>query len=272
MIAAVIAAQSKEAAHDIGAKIHEIGRPALHCATELAQDSRPFVRERAAFLLGQLEDWQKKGHEKVRDGIPTLLALLEHDPEENVRVAAAYALGHLGAAEAASFLLPLIESADSEARYAAAFALGSLDWESSDALQQKLLTREGLIQLARDQDAEVRDRAAFGLNWNQHDTPEVRALFWQLLDDSDQDVRGEAARGLAKFGEAELAPRLIELLERDWNRNYFYEAAESLGDPALLPAVQKAAERWKQELSEGKSLHLNAASALEVLTAKAQEN
>ena len=71
--------------YDFGGKLHQIGRPALSRALELARDPNPEVRERSAFVLGQLTDHEVSRQSKVQDGIPTLLSLLEHDPELEVK-------------------------------------------------------------------------------------------------------------------------------------------------------------------------------------------
>ena len=78
-------------------------------------------------------------------------------------------------------------------------------------------------------------------------------------------MRGEAARGLAEFGDKSLAPRLAQLLEGEYDLGYYYRAAEILGDPALLPVVKASAEKWKASLPEGRKFLKSAISAIEVL-------
>jgi hypothetical protein len=117
-----------------------------------------------------------------------------------------------------------------------------------------------------DEDEEVRDWATFGIHQGSHDTPTVRARLFQALDDPCADVRGEAAVGLAEFGERTLVPRLEQLLRGDGESSpCYFEAAESLGDPGLLPAVLEGAEQWRQTMEEGEELHSMVTSAIEAL-------
>jgi hypothetical protein len=79
-------------------------------------------------------------------------------------------------------------------------------------------------------------------------------------------VRGEAAAGLAKFGDRSLIPRLDQLLREDPAlHSCFFEAAEELGDPCLLPAVLEGAERRRQGIYKGEKLHPIITSAIEAL-------
>ncbi len=252
--------------YDFGGKLHQIGRPALSRALELAHDPNPEVRERSAFVLGQLTDHEVSRQSKVQDGIPTLLSLLEHDPELEVRLMAANALSHLSSHEAIPLVIPLIDSPDSDARYAAAFALFCFGDESQWKLYPHLkpMVQEGLLRLTHDSDDKTRDYATCALHSSGHDTPEVHARFWELLDDPDGNVCGEAARGLAKAGDKLLAPRLAQLLEENYDLHYLYDAAEILGDPALLPAIKEAAEKWKADCPDRYQIS-TVESAIEVL-------
>jgi hypothetical protein len=111
-----------------------------------------------------------------------------------------------------------------------------------------------------------RDWATFAIHQGGHDTPEVRTRLWRALDDPCPEVRGEAAWSLGIFGERSLIPRLETLLREDRaiSPNYF-EAAEALGDPSLLPAVLEGAERWRRTMEGGEELHFCISSAIEAL-------
>lgn len=123
-----------------------------------------------------------------------------------------------------------------------------------------------------DPDEEVRDWATFGIHQGEHDTPETRARLWRALDDPNVDVRGEAAAGLAKFGDRSLIPRLDRVLREDLDMaSCYFEAAEELGDPVLLPAVLAAAARWEKAMEPGEELHSMITSAIEVLQKAADE-
>lgn len=77
--------------------------------------------------------------------------------------------------------------------------------------------------------------------------------------------RGEAAEGLALFGDRSLIPKLDEFLRQDPDLPSHFFTAEELGDPILLPAVEVGAERWLEMQEE---LHATIISALEALSGK----
>lgn len=97
-------------------KISGLGGSASARAASLLSSPQPYVRARAALLVGDSGD---------RRHVAAVEALLR-DPEASVRQAAATALGHLGAPEAAQPLLTLLQDAQQplEVRTAAARSLG----------------------------------------------------------------------------------------------------------------------------------------------------
>ena len=99
-------------------------RAAFERGVELTRDERVYVREKAAFLLGQLgyNDGKPFGEESA----PVLEAMLNSDPSNEVRASAAAALGHLNAISARDSLVLAVDDADAEVRYAAAFALSGM--------------------------------------------------------------------------------------------------------------------------------------------------
>jgi HEAT repeat protein len=250
------------------------GQAVIPRAIELAEDARPRMREMACYILGQVgyPDPDCPGWlNRYPDGIPTLIRHLESDADEDVRATAASALG-FQRDEAASAVPALCRAArdpSDEIRYAVAHALGRFGewvWETAEDRHYQVAVREALLRLMDDVDEDVRDWATFGIHQGGHDTPEVRARLWQALDDPNPEVRGEAAWGLSLFGERSLIPRLEKLLRDDpaISPNYF-EAAEELGDPCLLPAVLEGAERWRHTMEQGEELHFCISSAIEAL-------
>jgi hypothetical protein len=260
--------------YEVARDIAKGGRAMIPRAIELAEDARPRMREMACYILGQVgyPDPECPGL-LIRhpDGIPTLIRYLESDPDEHVRANAAFALGfHRDeAVSAAPALCRAADDPSDEIRYAAAHALGSFGewaWETVEDRQHEKAVREALLRLMDDEDEDVRDWATFGIHQGGHDTPEARARLWQALDDPCPDVRGEAAAGLAKFGDRSLIPRLDLLLREDPAlHSCFFDAAEELGDPCLLPAVLVGAERWRQWKKEGEELHYDITSAIAAL-------
>ena len=71
------------------------------------------------------------------------------------------------------------------------------------------------MKLASDVDAEIRDWAVFGLAFADADSPEIRKLLLRCLDDSDTDVREEAAVGLGRRGDPRVVPKLLSMLAVD---------------------------------------------------------
>lgn len=89
--------------------------------------------------------------------------------------------------------------------------------------------------------------AIYSMIYGCHDTDDTYDRFWDALDDPCPEVRGEAAYGLSLYETPEIIERLDALLRNDTEIPVrYFDAAEALGDPALLPAVQIAAERWRK--------------------------
>ena len=250
-----------------------LGHPAIERALRLATDADPVAREMACYLLGNASDPSREEFTRLPDGIPALIHLFEHETHEEVLESAAYALGHQATehsavGEAVPRLCELIGHPSAEVRYAVTHALGAFwkdRWETHPELQPEV--RQGLLTLTRDPDDDVRDWAVFGLHMGSHDTPEVRTCFWRALDDPCPAVRGEGAVGLAKLGDRSFIPRLDQLLREDDDLpDCYFEAAEVLGDPSLLPAVLEGERRWREFLDEGEELHFSIASAIKALS------
>ncbi len=232
-----------------------MGRGVIERTLPWTEDSRPLMREMACFILGQVGyyDPERPSHFiHYEEGVPTLIRLLEEDPDETVRESAASALGQIAAPAAIPALVRSASHSSPEVRFAVTHALGSFyesTWEQTDPSCKAEVTAT-LLRLMDDTDEDVRDWATFGIHQGDHDTPETRARLWKALEDPNADVRGEAAEGLAKFGDRSLLPILDRLLREDEALSpCYFEAAEALGDPTLLPAVLEGAKRW-QEMGE----------------------
>ena len=103
-----------------------------------------------------------------------------------------------------------------------------------------------LIAMTRDADVVNRDWATMLLAQTGLDTTEVRAALVDRVADADAVVRGEALLGLAERDAAFTLPLVAKALgEGDANVPLF-EAAEAIGDPALLPILLP----WRDERSE----------------------
>lgn len=265
-IAAGMLVEDEDARYEAARALARLGRPAVEAALELIASPDVLSRYMACYVLGQVSDPGREDYVRLTDGIPTLMHVLESDPDETVRGSAACALGHHGYVEASQLLCGQIGAASSQLRFDVAWALSSFgDWCWERMPGSKEMAQKALLTLTYDEDEKVRDWAVFGLHQGDNDTPEVRARFWEAIEDDCPAVRGEAVSGLAKFGARSLIPRLIELLEKEDFMPLYFEAAEYLNDPALLPAVLAAEQRWRDGLEEGEEMHDYVTSAVATL-------
>ncbi|MFF4416706.1 HEAT repeat domain-containing protein [Streptosporangium sp. NPDC001559] len=97
-----------------------------------------------------------------------------------------------------------------------------------------------LLALMRDPDAMVRDWATMTLGARaENDTEEIRDAFAERLDDPGEDTAGEAAVALAIRRDPRILPVLKRVLATPDVGNLYVEAAAELGDPELLPLLEK---------------------------------
>lgn len=147
------------------------------------------------------------------------------DSRIEVLCAAISGLDHRPHLSALPNLIAFATHPDQRIRLRVAIALGSYpELESIDAL----------LKLATDITDEVRNWATFGIgSMHEADNPEIRDLLWLNLQDSDDDVRGEALVGLAFRRDERIIPVLLELLNDDC-RFFELNAAELIASPLLL--------------------------------------
>ena len=121
------------------------------------------------------------------------------------KAVAAGGVGHLNATEAVGLVLRYVDHEEENVRFAAAFALGSFGGDGRAV--------EGLPRLTWDASTKVRDWAVFGLGvLGEADSAAIRERLLACLDDPDENVREEAAPGLAKRGDARVAASLVRML------------------------------------------------------------
>lgn len=205
------------------------------------------TRWQAAYALSSL---LQNGTEKaIADPrfVPEAIALFEQSGNDDPRVRQylAVALGRLGDRRAVSPLLRFLEQAgkdtDSEAVIYATWALGKLADEKALPL---------LIRLASADDRGLRKTAVHSLG--SFSDPGADKALEEALKDGVEDVRWNAALGLAHHGKALAAPVLLEMLDRRHLSNVegltpeqrqgallqAVEAAKSLGEASLRPALE----------------------------------
>jgi HEAT repeat protein len=166
--------------------------------------------------------------------------------DPRVRRYLALALGRLGSPSAVPALLaaaatPAEGEADTETRIYSIWALGALADPAAVP---------ALVALARDEDAGLRKTALHALG--AFPTEESREVLVLGLDDAVEDVRWNAALGLARQKDARAASVLLQMLDRDHlarveglrpdqTREALLQAiagAASLGDSSLRPALE----------------------------------
>lgn len=249
----------------------------------LQADAVPVVREAAARALGE---WAARHTNHAL--LPALIAALQHDPSPEVRAAAAAALDRVGgaevikvlrevlaterkgrvqveaiggiyrhaSAEAAAFLLQLLDSGNLEADAEAETVRGLGELRAFAAIP-KLTAR-----LASSPDETVRQAAVEALG-NLEATNQVAVLLTALGKDDSPGVRSEVATLLGRMpaaGQAEIRSALIQALGTDGDSSVRAAAAGALGerrDPAALPALVKALQR-----DEDREVRARAATAL----------
>ena len=269
-LAAQLMAEDEDQRYEAANQIQRMGQPVIASIIEWTHSEYPRMREMACYCLGQIGHWLTGNYESASqfpEATPILVYMLESDMDAEVRAGAAFALGHQGDTAAIPALIRAAHQSE-EARYGVAHALGSFyesTWEEQGA-KYKSEAETALLQLMDDKDDDVRDWATFGIHQGGHNTTASRAQLWKALDDTNPDVRGEAAEGLAKFDDRAFIPRLAQLLREDEPMSpCYFMAAEQFADPALLPDVEIGAERWREWLEEGEEMHPAITSALKTL-------
>lgn len=176
-------------------------------------------RESAALALGILD-----GRPAVRD----LVAALE-DPAQNVRAAAAIALGKVGSAEDGKALIARLEDVPA-VRNRALYALGVLRVkEAGPALRQ-------MYETNRRQELGLKALACL----SRIGDPGQAELFRQLAYDPDVEKRRLAVEGLGRIADASMLPAFKKDFQRERNdelRLAYAFAISLLGDRAFIDTL-----------------------------------
>lgn len=172
------------------------GRDSIPALKKACASANPTVRANATAVLGYFGD----------DGpLPVLARLLNSDPDENVRSAAANALGQTDNLTVASYLAEVLTKDKSpNVRAACAYALGELQHEKCV---------DGLAVALNDFSPQVRQYAASSL---EHIGTERCAdvLARRLAIEKDKAVRLLLVKALGLMGQKKWVPLLREALEK----------------------------------------------------------
>lgn len=195
-------------------------------------------RALAAFILGQIRLNTK---EKI-NSLKILYDLALNDQSAIVRSYAVLSFGqrckgiknkHLDSLFALAQKTILDKSF--KVRANTAIALSMFDYEVSIPL---------LIKLLKDTHSEVKNWAAFAVNVNGYDTPEIRNCFVLLLKENNFDVRYEAITGLAKRLNKSVAQLIIQELSEDKIDDRMIELISYLRDVSLLPVLYQIKDKF----------------------------
>lgn len=192
-------------------------REVLDTALVLCRSLDAKCRIVSAGILGQLGSPTRTFPEECCDA---LLDLLRHDSDENVRLKALYALGHLGNRRCEPALIALKDHSDKAVRRGVAFGLQGA--ESPAAIQ-------ALLELMNDPSGRVRDWATTSIGQTLSvDGPEIRSALLHRVTDGDELVRAEALHGLACRRDPRIVLYLIaELLAPRYHSYNFADAAKT---------------------------------------------
>ncbi len=163
------------------------------------------------------------------EAIKLLVGLLDHETDEEVIALVCIAFGRNPNARVVEPLVRLKGHQSALVREAVAHGL---------LTQKDDLAVQTMIELSNDQCAEVRNWATFGLSRQiDLDTPEIREVLLQRVDDDEAEIRGEALIGLAERGDERVIEPLIRELraidEADDYWDHAFEAAMYMGDARL---------------------------------------
>lgn len=129
-----------------------------------------------------------------------------------------------------------------DVRYGVTFGLAGQD-DPAAVTAVALLSQGG--------DRDVRDWATFALgSQTELDTPEIREALRARLRDADPEVRGEALMGLGRRRDEGLKSAILKELNGDFSGNWAFEAAETIGDRDLIPALESMRMRMSADLPE----------------------
>ena len=195
-------------------------------------------RALAAFILGQI----RLNTKEEKNSLKILYDLALNDQSAIVRSYAVLSFGQRYKGiknKNLDSLLALDEKTildkSFKVRANTAIALSMFDYEVSIPL---------LIKLLKDTHSEVKNWAAFAVNVNGYDTPEIRNCFVLLLKENNFDVRYEAITGLAKRLNKSVAQLIIQELSEDKIDDRMIELISYLRDDSLLPVLYQIKDKF----------------------------
>jgi HEAT repeat protein len=193
--------------------------------------SSPLVEERevAAWVLGQMQSGAREYHAFQVEAVDALVQGLDrwHDDPQTLE-SIGVALGHRNDPRAIPALVALKAYPDARARFGVAFGL---------ATSEEPLAVTTLLELTSDPAERVRDWATFAFTYLCADGVEIRAALLARTSDADIDIRSQAVEALAVRHDSHTLSALLAAIADGANGTPILDAALSLADPQLHPAL-----------------------------------
>lgn len=190
--------------------MHKLGKPAVEGAIKLTSSPNPVAREWACFVLGRvLMDTVEQDvtyPTYYNYGVPTLIGLLNNDPESEVKLSVAVALGFQKIPSTLKFLCEAAFDPEVAARFGVAQGLGCFGsgfWNRDEVIHIIEQTEAAFLHLSRDEDEDVRDWTALAISHIAHKSEILRARLVEMTNDSSEIVAEEAKDSLQKVIEYE---------------------------------------------------------------------
>ena len=211
------------------------GETEFRAGIQLLASNNPMERVVGADVLAQL-GWRDRAF--LDETVAALLSALS-DQDVSVVQSAIFALGHRASPRAIPALLPFVDHASTDLRYAVVHGL--MPHDTPEVV-------EALAKLSGDTDPDVRNWATFALGSQlESDSHSLRKALRDRLADSDPEVRGEALVGLARRHDSSVATEVMRELESDSYGGWAIEAAGLLGDAMFLSALRTLRRRLTGE-------------------------
>ena len=220
--------------YTVAMALASIGPSALEKLTEGLYDPHHNARRYTAYALGWL------GME-ARESVPALMPLLR-DEHDEVRAAAAGALGGIADPIAVPALIAALDDKNDDVRTGAAIALGEIG-APAEAAVPVLIHRSKVVKIVMNRELKSIIRGLGGIG-----TPDVVPVLTEALKDSSALIRLTAVRALGDTGDPIAVPALIAALG-DKNDDVRTGAAIALGEigapakaavPVLIDMLEQA--------------------------------
>lgn len=217
---------------------HRATREVLELAIEHSESSDQDERLLGVAVLAELRvrapNWVPAF---VEESVAALLDLAERETDDEVLAHTMRAFGYRGSARALDVLLAHVGHPDQLVRFFVACSLPSCTVPDTEPQ-----AAAALIELAGDEDADVRDYALFGFPQLQLDTEEIRQAMLACVEDEDDDVAGQALISLSFRRDERAIHPLIRYLQTGRTPGWAFCAAGHLAHADLLPVLRATSD------------------------------